>query len=294
MNPLVKITPKISIGLPVYNGEYYLKKRIDSILNQTYENFELIISDNASTDNTRKICENYVKQDSRIQYIHHKKNNGQIDNFKFLLDNTKEKYFVWAAHDDLWDDTFLLKNIDILESNPSIIGSISEIDFFGNHANRYNSKSTKTLKPGYIRSISGNYFDRVKTAFSTSDTIIYGVYRTDVVRKSFPEKQYWCDGLVFMLNILKFGNFNLYDEILMHRSADGVSSLNRITALKRVGFTNMDIIFMYLPLMKYSLKHFGLKFIIFNFSIYCKVFYIGYGRIILDIFRRIKIIFKKN
>ena len=75
----------VSIGLPVYNGEKFLKKRIDSILNQTYENFELIISDNASTDNTRKICESYTKQDSRIRYVCQQKNIGAIENFKFLL-----------------------------------------------------------------------------------------------------------------------------------------------------------------------------------------------------------------
>ena len=107
----------VSIGLPIHNGEFFLKKRIDSILNQTFKNFELIISDNASSDETRKICEEYAKQDSRIQYIHQKKNIGALQNFKFVLQNAIGKYFVWAAVDDLWESTFLSKNIEILESN---------------------------------------------------------------------------------------------------------------------------------------------------------------------------------
>ncbi|WP_348231218.1 glycosyltransferase family 2 protein, partial [Salmonella enterica] len=62
-------TPKVSIGLPVYNGENYLKEAIESHLSQSYEDFELFLSDNASTDGTQDICEHYAKQDERIQYI---------------------------------------------------------------------------------------------------------------------------------------------------------------------------------------------------------------------------------
>ena len=63
------LTPRLSIGLPVFNGEDYLREALDALLGQTFEDFELIISDNASTDQTPNICESYRKQDSRIRYF---------------------------------------------------------------------------------------------------------------------------------------------------------------------------------------------------------------------------------
>ena len=78
-------TPKLSIGLPVYNGENYLHNSIDSLLNQSFTNFELIISDNASTDATEDICTQYIKKDKRIRYIRQKNNLGATQNFYFVL-----------------------------------------------------------------------------------------------------------------------------------------------------------------------------------------------------------------
>jgi glycosyltransferase involved in cell wall biosynthesis len=271
----------VSIGLPIHNGEFFLKTRIDSILNQTFKNFELIISDNASTDQTRKICEEYAKQDSRIQYIRQKKNIGGLQNFKFVLQNAKGKYFVWAAVDDFWKPTFLSKNIEILESNTNIIGSISEFDFFGKYADRYNLKSTPHVVP-----FSGNYFDKCRLALRISDTMIYGVYLLDLVKKSIPEVI--GDGTIFMLSILKFGDFFVHDEILMYRSADGISSRGRISMLRASNVSNWGIIFMHAPLMKWSIKHLGWKFIFANLDSYIRIFLVGYGRVILDILRNLR------
>ena len=77
------MTPKITIGLPVYNGEKFIKKCIESILNQTFLDFELLISDNASTDSTSEICNEYASKDKRIRYSCNLKNIGGIENFKF-------------------------------------------------------------------------------------------------------------------------------------------------------------------------------------------------------------------
>lgn len=80
---------KISIGLPVYNGERFLRSKIESILNQTHTNFELIISDNCSTDQTQKICEEYVRKDNRIKYYHQEKDFGLLD-LSFYLEFSKK------------------------------------------------------------------------------------------------------------------------------------------------------------------------------------------------------------
>ena len=94
--------PRLSVGLPVYNGENYLAESIEALLGQTYEDFELIISDNASTDSTADICRRYAKQDSRIRYIRQPRNIGLSPNHNFVLQEARGELFKWAAADDLY------------------------------------------------------------------------------------------------------------------------------------------------------------------------------------------------
>lgn len=105
--------PMVSIGMPVYNGEEYLRDALDTLLEQTYRDFELIISDNASTDCTANICTEYSKKDKRIKYNRQKKNIGAISNFNYVLSIASGKYFMWAAHDDKWNKNYveLLANV---------------------------------------------------------------------------------------------------------------------------------------------------------------------------------------
>jgi len=108
---------KISIGLPVYNGEKFIHKRIESILSQTLHNFELIISDNASTDKTSLICKEFASKDNRIRYFIQERNMEMVWNFNFVLDKAKCDYFVWAGVDDVWLPEFLEENIKALEND---------------------------------------------------------------------------------------------------------------------------------------------------------------------------------
>lgn len=111
-------TPRVSIGMPVYNGAKYIKEAIESILNQTFTDFELIISDNASTDNTKEICNKYGEQDKRIRYIRKAENIGAIENFKYVLENANGEYFMWHAHDDkLSSPLYLSKLLIAIDPN---------------------------------------------------------------------------------------------------------------------------------------------------------------------------------
>src|SRR3990167_857582 len=94
----------VSIGLPVYNGAATdrLPRSLDSLLNQTYHNIEITLSDNASTDGTEKICREYAARDSRIRYIRQKENRGVVANFQFVLAKAIGEYFMWAASVDAW------------------------------------------------------------------------------------------------------------------------------------------------------------------------------------------------
>src|SRR3972149_8539793 len=95
-----KINPRVSVGLPVFNGEQFLRQALDSVLAQTYPGFELIISDNASTDRTQDICEAYATRDKRIQYYRQSKNVGGGRNYNFVFEVSNGEYFKWLAHDD--------------------------------------------------------------------------------------------------------------------------------------------------------------------------------------------------
>lgn len=114
------MSPKISIGLPVYNGEKYIATAIKSILSQSFTDFELIISDNGSEDLTEEIIRQYISQDNRIKYFRHKKNKGSNYNFDFVRQKAVGKYFMWAAHDDTWSTDHLEICNFILNSNNDI------------------------------------------------------------------------------------------------------------------------------------------------------------------------------
>ncbi|UCH38143.1 MAG: glycosyltransferase family 2 protein, partial [Candidatus Bathyarchaeota archaeon] len=115
-----KSTPSVSIGLPVYNGETYIREAIDSILSQTYVDFELIIVDNASTDQTQKICLAYTDKDDRVRYIRNPHNVGAAENHNRAFRLSRSKYFKWAAHDDIIAPEYLSKCVSALEQDSSI------------------------------------------------------------------------------------------------------------------------------------------------------------------------------
>ena len=111
--------PQVSIAMPVYNGEKFIKSAIDSILNQTFDDFELLISDNASTDKTAEICMSY--RDKRIKYYANKKNIGAVYNYNSLFYKATGQYFKWHAYDDICMPTYLEKCVKILDYNPSVV-----------------------------------------------------------------------------------------------------------------------------------------------------------------------------
>lgn len=112
---------KVSIGMPVYNGEALISETLESILSQTLEDFELIISDNASTDRTEEICRAYALADKRIRYYRNSENLGMARNFNKVFELSKSQYFQWTSHDDLYAHDYLEKCVGVLDDYPSVI-----------------------------------------------------------------------------------------------------------------------------------------------------------------------------
>lgn len=111
----------MSIGLPVYNGERYLTESLESLLTQTYADFELIISDNGSTDGTSDMCRHYAMQDSRIRYFRQQRNIGSALNHNFVILQATGQYFKSAAHDDRYAPDLLERCVDMLDRLPHVV-----------------------------------------------------------------------------------------------------------------------------------------------------------------------------
>lgn len=127
--PSYATAPLVSVGMPVYNGERTIRQALQSILAQSHANLELFISDNASTDRTGEICEEFAKHDARIRYHRQERNLGGAANFKYVLDQASGSYFMWAGADDIRSPDFVACNLAFLEQHPDFVLSNSPTRF---------------------------------------------------------------------------------------------------------------------------------------------------------------------
>jgi glycosyltransferase involved in cell wall biosynthesis len=171
--------PRLSIGLPVRNGEPYVTESIEALLGQSYTDFELIITDNASTDGTEEICREYERDDSRIRYYRHPDNIGIGPNENFCVHQARGELFKWAAADDLYARTLLENCIAALDEYPDVVLAhcwTAKIDTAGQLIKvfEYALSTSSPYAPERFRSI---LFDRA----GDDD---YGVMRIDVLRRT--------------------------------------------------------------------------------------------------------------
>ena len=289
--------PIVSIGLPVYNGEDFLKYALDSLLSQTFRNFELIISDNASTDNTPKICQEYVLRDKRIRYIRQNNNMGALWNFNFVLKQSNKEYFIWVSSDDKLHPEFLEKNIDILEKNKNVVCSIGDVIYsdVGNYEFKSNNETKKTFRQRYVKSTYGTYESKVRTYLKFFQaSMIYGLYRRDKLQKSITiNKIFLAFDLSIILNVLKYGDFHVIDENLLHRYNKGSHSI--IGTMRKYDISLINIIFLEFPFTFWCLKNIGFKNFIRNFDVFLKINIRGGLIILLETIRISKrIVFRQD
>ncbi len=230
--------PRVSIGMPAYNAADYIAEAIESLLAQTYTDFELIISDNASTDDTELICLTYAERDSRIRYYRQEENQGAFWNFHRVLELARGTYFKWAPHDDTCAPTLLERCVDVLDDNPEIALCYThgaKVDQFGRrmtedpeHAD--GSKGVvHTGEAGFPR----QHHDSPKPwkrflgvlLGSSWSADFFGVMRTDVLRKTCLIPQCYGGEKVLTGELALCGPFHAIPETLffqrIHASASG-------------------------------------------------------------------------
>ncbi len=113
--------PRVSIGLPVYNGQRYIEETIDAILAQSWQDLELVISDNASTDRTEEIARAYAARDSRVRYFRNPVNLGAAQNYNLAFRRARGEFFKWSAHDDLIAPEFVARCVEVLDADPGAV-----------------------------------------------------------------------------------------------------------------------------------------------------------------------------
>lgn len=114
-------TPDVSVCLPVYNGELYISDAIASVLQQSFENFELIISDNASTDGTAEICHEFIDRDNRVRYFRSDVNGGLALNHNRAFKLAIGRFLMWFGHDDLLEKGYIRRCLESLERDPGLV-----------------------------------------------------------------------------------------------------------------------------------------------------------------------------
>jgi glycosyltransferase involved in cell wall biosynthesis len=205
--------PLVSIGVPVYNEEKFVRETLDSLLSQDYENLEIVICDNASTDRTSEICKEAIKRDSRVRYFRAETNKGAIENFNSVFQHSKGEYFMWAGAHDLWDSKFISRAVALLQSDPSVILAYSETMLIDNEGRRV-MKVPDEMDTRDMSSVS-RYLKFISTVHWCN--MIHGLIRRDAISNSNLLRSVWGPDLLFLAELSLQGEFAQIPEILFYR-----------------------------------------------------------------------------
>ena len=244
--------PKVSVGMPVYNGQDYVRDAIEAILNQTYQDFELVISDNFSTDQTSTICKKIADEDPRVRYVCQRENLGAIENFNALIDLAKGEYFKWAAHDDLMEPAFLEKCVQALEQNESVVWCHSKSDMIDAQGRSFldllpdddeeiqmDANGHKTWK-GHPRKDfdSSDPIQRFRGVILGTNWCIdsYGLFRIAALRKTRRLLHFYGAEKVLLGEISLLGTYYEVPELLFYQRIHEKSSSNLTTASSQAEF----------------------------------------------------------
>jgi glycosyltransferase involved in cell wall biosynthesis len=203
--------PRVSIGMPVYNGERFVAQAVQSILSQTFRDFELIISDNASTDATERICREYAERDGRIRYYRSEQNRGAAWNNNRVVELARGEYFKWQSHDDYCDPTFIEKCLAGIRSNPSVVLCYPQFVRVDEQGRRLGSSVKSSRVIG-----DGEPHRRHRSLIYRRDSCeeIFGIARTAVVRKTSLIGPYSNSDDTFLAELILHGCFREVPEPL--------------------------------------------------------------------------------
>lgn len=204
--------PKVSIPVTTYNRKEMLAKCLDSLLNQTYKNIEIIIGDNHSEDGTENLCKEYLKKDNRITYIRHDKNLGMTANANNIYSKVTGKYFICISDDDWLDIDYVEKTVDFMEKNP-------DYSYICPTVKRYDGNYNYVDKHPISNFSQENYYDRIFEFFKRPRgyCAISGLFRSEYLKMLYNKEgvfqnNRWAEDQVYAIKFLTAGKCMMIDN----------------------------------------------------------------------------------
>lgn len=232
-----KRRPRLSIGLPLYNGERYLRESLDSLLAQTFGDFELIISDNASTDTSGEICRDYAARDPRISYVRQARNRGGFWNHYHVIGLAHGEFFMWAAHDDIREPNYAERCIEILDERPEVVLCYSETRNIDDNGEDLDAREV------LIRCDELRVADRFNELIRMDHRLepIYGVVRMHALARTALRGNYADSDRVLLAELVLQGPFFRISEKLFRRRDHAERSIRKhISRHERVRWIHPD------------------------------------------------------
>jgi glycosyltransferase involved in cell wall biosynthesis len=217
------VKPLVSFGMPVYNGERFVSESLGSLLAQTFQNFEIVIADNASTDRTEEICRAYAARDPRIRYFRNEKNIGAAGNHNRVVELSTGEFFMWMAHDDICTPTYVEKCLLVLESDPGIVlcySKTGDIEEHGRALERDNVHRQLSVESHDLETNSPRAHLRFRDLIRLDHQCeaMYGVVRTRVLKATPVHGNYADADRVLLAELGLRGRFYVIPEFLfLHR-----------------------------------------------------------------------------
>ena len=205
--------PRVFIGLPVYNGARFLAGVLDSLLAQSFTDFTLLISDNASTDETRRICEEFAARDSRVRYVRHPKNMGAPRNWNYVAEAAVGEYFKWATGNDRCSPDMLARCVAALDADPTAVlsqGRTCLVDEDSDESKEYDND---------LALLDSRPSDRLKRLAGQLglNNGQCGLIRLAMLRKTRLDRLYPSGDIALMAELALLGRFIVLPEVLLHR-----------------------------------------------------------------------------
>jgi glycosyltransferase involved in cell wall biosynthesis len=219
--------PRVTVGMPVYNGEPFVGSAIESILAQTFRDFNLIILDNASTDQTEKVCRSFATKDTRIKYFRRDSNRGAAKNFNRVFELSSSEYFKWATADDLCASHYLQRCVEILDDEPDVALCYAKSRFIDE-----TGAITGSYEDGLnlVSPSAGGRFLQLMFNIGKCNAV-YGVMRSSVLRRTRLIGNYVGSDKCLLAELSLLGQFREIPEYLFfRREHPGASSAHKDNA----------------------------------------------------------------
>jgi glycosyltransferase involved in cell wall biosynthesis len=244
--------PRVSIGLPVYNAVNYLDECISALLAQSFTDFQIIISDNASTDGTEKLCHEWCRRDERIRYVRQPVNRGSIWNHNQVFLLSQGEYFKWMGHDDLYASDWLEKCVQLLDKQPDVVWCHTQtlhIDFQGTVVPAHEDPAIPPGKSAHSLLFTGGELPPVTRADSdpckrfhavilgtTWCADAYGLIRSSVLKQTHLFPTCYGPEKVLMAELALFGRYSEIPEVLSYKRFHAEASSGSSDSKKKRGF----------------------------------------------------------